>query len=253
MQIEALGVDKSIDIPWVESQLANLDVKTENIFTISGIEGLNDAALAVIDMVNCPIHLPTAYVLAAIIERRNSTMSIAIRHKKVDLYNDLRVESKSKILVPDAACAAQVSDIRPDVEVIVGIKEAQLHDAYITYSSLTDNNDYKVFPLHPRDIVPITSNGFIGIILKKDLVELRKNIQGLHHKLYGQCSNIERGLSKLCLETNMHHISTHCTFDQNGNFHGYVAAVAEGKLIKANLTQSTAFEMDKALFRQLIK
>jgi porphobilinogen deaminase len=252
MLIHNLGFDDSLEMTEVDAWLGKGALKVESYTSISDINTAIDCDAIVINLENCPLELPEDYVLGAIIDRKATALSLHIDEAFIEMSNDLRLAQLCSIKVPDLAIAHQVSALRPDVVLYLdadAYENGEDVNAAISYKSESPTN-WKTFVVHPRDIVPKTSVGLIGILVRPALTDLRKNIRGLHKLGLGQCSNIERGFSKMCREAGMTDISCHCISDQNGHFHAFASAFFHDKLVKANMSQSTAHYLAEVLFKK---
>jgi hydroxymethylbilane synthase len=202
-----------------------------------------------------PTQLPEGIVITALTEREDVRMCFVMPKNAENTeggYLALSDLKNVRIGVENAILGAQIEALLPDNQAIVvddfsplDVVERIRRDDFqaciltsitVRVLSLTDEN-WHIISFSPREFVPEAGQGVACLITAADDVLTRRLVKPFHHPSVTPLVNVERTIKKLL---NDEPIAAYCERDANNNFHVWAAALVNGQLKKARLSQTTS-------------
>ncbi|MEZ4911483.1 MAG: hypothetical protein R2774_11565 [Saprospiraceae bacterium] len=218
----------------------NNSVENQKIASLSE-QQLVDIEIALLDRID-PKNLGNKVIAATL--KRYPGYNLII-HK--DFYNptaDWRLQSKTRVLVPNKLLAVQIATINPNVDVVITSREDMEDNlAHGTFHSMVMDtaydtrhlvDKYMIVAVNPEELTPPAGQGTYVIIADKENLNLRKMAVQWHDASISLITNVER---KVAVDTlNCGHI--HISQNQN-NYQVTFATLKDDVLIKKTLNLSS--------------
>ncbi|MBK8626877.1 MAG: hypothetical protein IPN86_15320 [Saprospiraceae bacterium] len=233
-----------------EVQIVNLSNNEDPSTIISSALINQNVSVIVYPLSKVPINKTDEIVIAGLSERTLPGECVIIHKDVLDLNADLKLQPASKILVSDLYQKQQLSKLRPDLNIIMGIDnmeewliklENKLIDG-IVISQLRANilssilTEYEIVRLHPLEMIPQPGSGVFAYLVHAENMAIRKACQTIHQKATADVTNVERKVQQLSGPTAT---QAYCYKDKVGYYH-LIVGRSNDHYQTVRLSQSTS-------------
>lgn len=229
------------------------------------LEGSID--LAVHSMKDLPTSGTPGLRLSAVSYREDPSDWLLLRRGESDPSRPLRLPAGATVGTSSARRKAQLLDLCPDIRLsdLRGNVPTRLeklrrgdHQAIVLAAAglkrlELDLSDLEVVQLHPREFVPAPAQGVLALQVRSDDAPLHNALQALHQRRVSRCTNVERGVLRLCQGGCHLPLGVYCEQDHLGNYNVWAvkADAWNAPLRRVRLSQSTHAGLAQEVFRQL--
>lgn len=219
------------------------------------LNGLLSAEIAICPLAlkDTPTTLPEGTTLGALSARDDVRQCLVLPRsiaEKVDIrtLKDLKIgvctainQTQLQYLFPEVN--AQIHDLQP-IEGIEAMRNGAFDGGIMTSVTIKvlamREEEWWIRPFNPREFVPEAGQGVACLLVATDDIATRRSLKKVHNPDVALVTNVERALKKMFNDTD---VVAYCDRDKMGNYHLNAAALVNGTLKKARLSQSTTIDL----------
>jgi len=272
-QLAGLGVDSELHIIKTQGdriQHLSFDkMEGKGFFTKEIEEALlrEEVDLAVHSLKDLPTQHPEGLVLAGLSERADPADWLVRRKERLVEGALFGLPEGAVVGTSSARRKAQMLAFRPDIRIrdirgnvptrLGKLRDGQFDAILLAAAGVTriqaDLSDLDVLRFHPKEFVPAPGQGVLGWQVRTQDLDLRRQIQQIHHVDTSDRTNIERSVLRLFGGGCHMPLGVYCEHDAQGYYHVWAAMADawDAPLRRTRQSSSTQYELAEQVVEAL--